>query len=184
MKKFVVNHIYKMWSIFTYIHCSLRADDVVAGEAEAKDDAELFDVVMNELRHFNLPQSLKYAKRIREQFASGGYKHGDFKRSVETLRERIEDELDDIVFLFVPNDEVSYYENKTLFGDDVAAKFNQASEDIEEAGNCFAAGRYTACVFHLMRVLEYGLRALSRNLKVRLPRPVELEEWGKLISEI
>lgn len=41
-------------------------------------------------------------------------------------------------------------------------------------------------IFHAMRVVEHGLRALARRLKVALPkkRHIDLEEWGKLISHI
>ncbi len=47
-----------------------------------------------------------------------------------------------------------YSDDKPLFGDDVFAKFPDATKDISEAGKCLALGRNTATVFHLMRAME------------------------------
>lgn len=73
-----------------------------------------------------------------------------------------------------------------LFGSRVATHFPSAEMDISEAGTCYAMGNDTACVFHLMRVVEHGLRALAKTLRVKLPRKrhIELEEWGGLIEAI
>ena len=77
-----------------------------------------------------------------------------------------------------------YYYNQNLFGDRVAECFPKATYDIIEAGNCQACGRYTACIFHLMRVTEHGLRALAKRLRVPFPRTFELKTWDELIRNI
>jgi len=59
-----------------------------------------------------------------------------------------------------------FYNNARLFGDDVFAKFQSANDDIFEAGMCLALDRGTACVLHLMRVLEAGLGALAKTVGV------------------
>ncbi len=87
-------------------------------------------------------------------------------------------------FMMVPENKAEYYGQPKLFGFAVAERFPKANKEITEAGNCYATGNNTACVFHLMRVLEYGLRALAKKLKVRLPRPTEFEEWGKILGGI
>src|SRR5439155_6631659 len=51
-----------------------------------------------------------------------------------------------------------------LFGEQVTTAFPSVAFDVEEAGNCYAFARPTACVFHLMRVMETGLKALGRSL--------------------
>lgn len=65
-------------------------------------------------------------------------------------------------------------------------RFPSAKEDIEEAVYCYALDRDTACVFHLMRVAEYGLRALARRMKVTLPKrkPLEWGEWHEILREM
>jgi hypothetical protein len=71
----------------------------------------------------------------------------------------------------------------------VSRSFPKAVADIVDAGNCLVAGCNTAAVFHLMRVSEYGLRALARRLKVTLThkgvrQPVEYADWNKVITAI
>lgn len=65
-------------------------------------------------------------------------------------------------------------------------RFPSAKEDCEETVYCFALERNTACVFHAMRVAEIGLRALARQMKVKLPRKKRLEwaQWQELLREM
>lgn len=66
------------------------------------------------------------------------------------------------------------------FGDNVDAAFPLAAEDLNEAASCLALGRATACVFHLMRAMEYAVQRLSQCLGIEnISR-----EWGKLLSDI
>jgi len=74
-----------------------------------------------------------------------------------------------------------------LFG--VKSKFPKANEEITQAGNCYATGSYTACVFHLMRAVEIGARKLVIALnaaKYLMPpnRPVELCTWEDLLKAL
>jgi hypothetical protein len=66
------------------------------------------------------------------------------------------------------------------FGEVVARAFSRATDDIEEAAQCIAFDRSTACVFHLMRVLELGMYALADNLSV----PNIQENWHNAIEQI
>jgi len=87
--------------------------------------------------------------------------------SLDELHSRIVDELTLAVVLVIPPNHLQYYQPaEPLFGTEVAARFPRAIVDIEEAGKCFALGRFTACVFHLMRVVEAGLGAISRSLNI------------------
>jgi hypothetical protein len=75
-----------------------------------------------------------------------------------------------------------------LFGERVEQAFPSARSDIVEAGRCLALNRNNAAVYHLVRVAEVGLRALAWDRRVQPrnrignPLPLELSEWGKLIS--
>jgi hypothetical protein len=42
------------------------------------------------------------------------------------------------------------------------------AEDISEAAQCLALNRPTACVFHLMRVMETGVQILGNRLGIQL----------------
>ena len=66
------------------------------------------------------------------------------------------------------------------FGQNVANKFPDAVYDIREAGRCLALERDTACVLHLMRVLEIGLHHLADRFDVSFER----SNWNKIIDQI
>lgn len=69
---------------------------------------------------------------------------------------------------------------------DVWNRFPSAKEDIEEAVYCYALERNTACIFHLMRTAEVGMRGLARRLKVKMPNGKRLEwsDWGAILREM
>jgi len=71
-----------------------------------------------------------------------------------------------------------------LFGRDVEKAFPAAAFEIEEAGKCLALSRPTAAVFHLMRVIEVGLRSVSKCLGI--PDPIKEAErnWGVVLKKI
>jgi hypothetical protein len=92
-------------------------------------------------------------------------------------------------FAYIPPEVQQYFEQEQLFGEPVYEFFPEAREEIKNAGNCLAASLYDACVFHLMRASEHGLRLLARKLKVTLkhkgkPQPLETATWDKVISAV
>ncbi len=52
---------------------------------------------------------------------------------------------------------------------------------MEEASNCIAVGRYTASVFHVMRVLEVGLQALATKLGFGLNVD---RNWQEILNDV
>jgi len=95
---------------------------------------------------------------------------------------RLVDELKEMTCFAVEGEQERLYEAKQLFGADVANRFPGAQVDIEEAGRCLALDRPTACVFHLMRVLERGLQALARDLG--MPKEQMERNWQQLLQDI
>lgn len=90
-------------------------------------------------------------------------------------------------FAYISPDVQLYFEQDKLFGDAVSILFPEAQRDIKDAGNCLAADLSTAAVFHLMRVAEYGLRALARKVHVQLThngksQPLDTATWDKVIN--
>jgi hypothetical protein len=102
--------------------------------------------------------------------------------ALDELNNRFRDEFLDVWFMHLPTDKVPFYNGKNLFGQDVTDKFPSAIIDIEEAGKCFALARHTACVMHLMRVIEIGLRAVAKGLGI--PQAELLPTWQAVISKI
>jgi HEPN domain-containing protein len=84
-------------------------------------------------------------------------------------------------FFHMPASHVPRYNQKEPFGSTVNTSFPSAIFDAQEAGNCFAFGRYTASVYHSMRVLEHGLNAFLKAFPTLTPRS---PNWGDILSEI
>jgi hypothetical protein len=108
---------------------------------------------------------------------------------IDGLIARFQFEFRKHAFLRVDKELASFVDTHILLGRDVAVSFPSACADIKEAGNCLAADCNTAAVFHLMRIAEYGLRALARDRKSKsLPAekdtPLELRNWEDIIKEL
>lgn len=88
--------------------------------------------------------------------------------SIEHLSDRIVDELKETEFAHIDAEKVQYYKQQELFGSVVGEKFPKLIEDIASSGTCYALGQYTACVFHLMRVMEHCVQRLGKKLKVSI----------------
>ena len=72
------------------------------------------------------------------------------------------------------------FDTPTAKWQDVLASFPSTLNDIEEMGKCLALGRPTASVFHAMRILECGLRALAVRFNVKLTA----SSWGGILKKI
>jgi len=101
----------------------------------------------------------------------------------EELHGRIVDGLNYRTCFAIWGNKEKLYAAKLLFGDDVAKKFPSASVDIEEAGKCLALDRGTATVFHLMRVMEVGLRALAKTLNDPRLDPKRNPTWSTILQK-
>jgi len=90
------------------------------------------------------------------------------------------------VFFRLNREESEMFRNEKPFGVEVAQAFPSTETIFEqvEAVKCLALGRYTATVFHLMRVLEKGLKALASNLNVQFSIPFDYQNWQNIIEQI
>jgi hypothetical protein len=98
-------------------------------------------------------------------------------------------DLADMKFTSISKEKGRYFEQEKLFGNDVFEAFEEARREIKDAGNCIAQDLNTAAVFHLMRVMELGLRELAARLKAnalikklkQTKIPIELGTWEEII---
>jgi hypothetical protein len=84
-----------------------------------------------------------------------------------------------LFFSISPGEAQLYKQDEPPFGQEVQNSFPSASFDVAEAGKCLALGRGTACVMHLGRAVECGLKVLASELKLP-PR----NDWGKHLTDI
>jgi len=149
------------------------------------DDQSEYYRVLERLSNLN-SQEPRLQPLVGGPFTLGGLKH-----QLDELKNEIARVLGDAKFMMIPSHDAAYYDNPNLFGPTVAERFPSANKEITEAGSCYAAGRYTACVFHLMRAVELAARRMVKQLKVQQhlvknnhPVPVELCDWGMLIGAL
>jgi hypothetical protein len=123
------------------------------------------------------------AAKIRRTIKSAGSSRPSyrlFSENINVIRETLNDELDTKLFLHVLPDNAPFYVNPTSNWDRVIEQFPTASLDIEEASKCFALERYTASVYHLMRVAEFALSSIAKRVGLRNERP----GWVEAINYI
>lgn len=65
-----------------------------------------------------------------------------------------------------------------------SAAFPRTSFEVEEAAKCLALGRYTASVFHGMRMLELGIRALAKRLSIPDPTKPAEKNWAFILRAV
>lgn len=91
------------------------------------------------------------------------------------------------MLLIVPSDKMQYWPSFDPDGPGAllmneCASFRDAKHDAAEACVCFTFDRFTACVYHLMRVAEHGLISVSASLNV--PEEKLSKGWDGCIQGI
>jgi hypothetical protein len=86
-----------------------------------------------------------------------------------------------------------YLASVSIFGEPVRNSFPNAASDIQDAGYCIAVDLNTAAVFHLMHVVEWGLRALAIDVGLAdivtdkskgKTAPVEFAQWEQILNQL
>src|SRR5262245_49066444 len=92
----------------------------------------------------------------------------------------LEDELGVTTVVVLESKFAQYHATTApLFGDTVFKLFPSISDEISASGRCLAFGCGTAAAFHLMRVMEVGLRAVGRSLGI-----TDGKNWGDYLSRL
>jgi hypothetical protein len=106
------------------------------------------------------------------------------------LRQTIAADLEKHMFAFVLPDKAKLLHEVSEKWKPIWDSFPDATDaDTESAAECYALEQPMACVFHMMRVAEYGLRGIARKIGVTLTdrgkhQPVEYATWDKVITAI
>lgn len=139
-----------------------------------KPDCEKLDLQRANERIWNL--------EIRLTRVEHGYRLTELIHDLKDLDDAIAKDLGDKMFICLQPREEALYQKPEMFGPDVKTKFPLANQDITIAGTCYAMNDYQGCVFHLMRAVEYGSRAMLKELGIQTHgnKPVELCDWGEL----
>jgi hypothetical protein len=96
------------------------------------------------------------------------------------LLSRLYDELRGQKFFAIEPNETQFYEDSLSQWGCVIGRFSEVRDDVEEASKCFAFERYSACIFHLMRVTEAGVVALGRIVDPKDYKP----QFGSILRKL
>lgn len=133
------------------------------------------------LSPLQLPVSTKMAERFRGH-CEQTFSAGTLSSELEQLFNVIESELESVIFIQIPKYRQAFYEpTGSLLDESVVVTLSTVISDIEEASKCFAVGRNTACVFHLMRVMEIGVQAVGKKLRISL---VQEKNWQNILDQV
>lgn len=176
------------------IFADLDPTSTVSGEQKILLDQVIADIQKNINRPLELRSGDEVNRRISRivtrllGFANdaGGRTNAAVWGDVRALKESLEHALDDYLFLCLPKNRAEFWQQESMFGVEVAARFAEANKEITQAGNCYTVRAYTATVFHCMRAVEIATRVLIRRMGARkhLPHALELCTWGDLISAL
>lgn len=136
-------------------------------------------VLANRCDELGLRYSSIRAKRVRDMIASPNVERDSLLRVLQEIQDMACDELRVHVFLALQEEDAKYFED-SQFPPNVLDRFPGAAFDASEAGRCLALERSTACVFHLMRVVEYGLREIAHLVGIQGDHP----NWDVVIKKI
>ncbi|HEY2975871.1 MAG TPA: hypothetical protein VGJ48_25375 [Pyrinomonadaceae bacterium] len=177
-----------------FVHLSVLLEDIRLnidnlGVQQIKEVSPFYRGVLHKMRehcsNIGLTYSIKGIDRISTKLIEEQILSTEIKHDLRSLRERVFDELDNNFFLVIPRTKAQYYHfTHPLFDVAISKAFPDSWDDVWAAGRCFALDEWTACVFHLMRVAEHGLRSLADRIGVTFASPPELENWKNIIDLI
>lgn len=179
----------KAITLLTFASHGIVSMDAETQRATALTAAEMV-IDQGKFYHWELSAQVRAAVFHRELAAAGSRMSTDaLLRELHAMQAGFLIALGKAQFAYIPPPNDKYFEQERLFGESVHSAFTEARADIKAAGNCFAMELYTACVFHLMRVAEFGLRAMAKRLKVTISDhgkniPLEYGDWNKVIEGI
>jgi hypothetical protein len=112
---------------------------------------------------------------------------------LDTLERMLIDDARKSKYFQMSSEDAEYLNPLLVFGLSATGPFPSASIDFQDACSCIAFGMWTAAVFHLMRIVEYGLRAfaadvglsdvLMNQLKAKTV-PIAYAEWDRILTQL
>ncbi|MBI4965917.1 MAG: hypothetical protein HY913_21745 [Desulfomonile tiedjei] len=141
--------------------------------------------LVDDFEAMELPLASKAAQRLANYLKDNPAAQAErVECDIRELIKRFNDELNDRLFMMLLSSSAQYYELPgTILGKQITEWWPELIEDATEAGNCFALGRYTACVFHLMRIVERYVQKMGDDLG--LPEKITREkEWGYILNNM
>jgi hypothetical protein len=150
-------------------------------ESEREDCSSKLDLIKLSLREIGVTSLDPEIDRVKNELLS--VKREKVRWQIDSITHRVVDELEGQLFLHVNADRSQFYNQSELFGQEIARKLAKINGDITDAGTCYAFGLYTACVFHLMRVMEHCVQGFGKKLNVTAV-DISKENWHQIMIHV
>ena len=151
---------------------------------------EQMESIANSCTKMNLPVTGRTMEKIVARFRQTPPTHAQTRQKVMEWYSCFESEVETHLYLQVLPHRLQYWsaEPDGAHGTEITSlvetltAFPDAIYDAREAGNCFAFERFTASVYHLMRVAEFGL--ISVAVAANAPQDKINKGWDGCIQAI
>jgi hypothetical protein len=124
--------------------------------------------------------SLREAEKMLPSFNNPSTSPDRIQQMAAHLSSVIHSELDGELFFQMEASKIDYWHPAWLMDRPLYAAFPRAHQEMQSAGRCYAYGEPTACVFHLMRVIDAGLRSVANSLQVNY----DARNWSGITDKI
>jgi len=157
-----------------------RPDPVVSKQSK-QDYTKLFMAFKQECEKLGLLTSIDTSQKIIRLLTSKELGLSEIDVLGQELMGRLCVELKSRIFFSIELENMKFLLEKHQFGNEVNEAFPTTNIDIEEAGKCLALDRYTACVFHLMRVMEVGIKSIGNYIKIPELSDIKNKSWESIL---
>lgn len=153
-----------------FIASNLTRLSMIAPDPRDSKGCEEFRHQMVELQNacnvFGLTLSSNQITTIFITLTSGTCSPPELKQLVAELLRRVHEELMAEKFQHVPRRKAEYLNLERFQVPEISEFGWNTVCEFQRAGACFAFGEDTACVFHLMRIVDAGAKSVARKLSV------------------
>jgi hypothetical protein len=102
---------------------------------------------------------------------------------LEAIHRALRAQINNRWFLYLTEEAADLYQSPIAGWGAVPIRFPSVHAEIIAGSECLAVSQPTAAVFHFMRVLERGLRALATDLGIPTAKQ-EISTWGDMLKDI
>ncbi len=171
-------------------HMNIIMAKIAAGESHKQLDEKYKENVLNNLQHIQklcgqyLLSSAEDRIIVFWNMWGQNFSYGQFAIELKPLIEAFEADLDKLHFYHYSPPRFTHLLQMPETWNHAFKGFPSAKEEAEEGVDCYALEHYTACVFHMMRVAEIGMRALARERGVKFTdKPLEWANWQPILEQ-
>jgi hypothetical protein len=164
--------------------------DEFVSQEDTKAIGDQLSRIKHVCKYLRMPRATERLDKITMLFSqSTSSTYGHLFSEIYELLDAIERDASDEYFCHYRKDRLIYLQKIDTDWKLVFEKFKSTKEEIAAGIDCYALGYNTACVFHMSRVGEIGLRIIAHERSVKaikgkkgIPIHLEWANWGQVFN--